>query len=161
MTTIVVEDGSIVSNANSYVSEAELTAYALARAYTLIADEDDLIIQAMDYIESLDFIGTKRTRDQGLQWPRVDAWIDGYWVDANSIPNDLKKAQLAICVAIDQGNGPLQVLPRSTKSEKVGPLEVVYSDNASSVAIDRTISAYLKKLVRGGNGGYQFIVGKA
>ena len=40
MTTIIVEDGTVVPGANSYASEAELTTYAADRGITLTAATD-------------------------------------------------------------------------------------------------------------------------
>lgn len=157
--TIVVEDGSIVTNSNSYVSEAELTAYASARGITLVGDEEELLIKAMDYIESLSFIGIKFTRDQSLQWPRVDVVIDGYYVDADTIPQELKNGQMAVALAIDEGNSPLSNVERKTIRERVGEIEVEYSEGSSSTIISRSINAALSKLIAGG--GVMFKVIKA
>lgn len=160
--TIIVETGNIVANSNSYVSEIELTAYATARGITLVGDEEELLIKAMDYLESLSFIGLKSTRDQSLQWPRVDVVIDGYYQDVNSIPHELKNGQMAVAIAIDEGNSPLSDLERKTVYERVGELEVEYSAGSSNSTIVRTISAALGKLViDGGSHGFMFKVNKA
>lgn len=158
MATIIVEDGSIVANANSYISEAYLTTYASDRGITLTQDTDSLIIQAMDYIESLNFIGYKLTEDQPLQWPRGSAVIDGYAVDTDEIPKELQQGLAETCIAIDQGNGPLDAVERSTKKEKVGEIEVEYMDNSSSTTIVKTINSKLRKLIAGGNNGLSFTV---
>lgn len=150
--TIIVEDGSIVTGANSYVTELELTAFATARGVALTADEEVLLISAMDYIESLSFKGYKISRDQPLQWPRVSVIVDGFNLDSNSIPQDLKNGLMQCAIAIDQGNNPLQDAPRSTKREKVGELEVEYMDSASSVVINKKILTSLQKLLAGGGG---------
>lgn len=158
--TIIVEDGSIVSGANSYVSEAELTAYALARGVTLTAGTEQLLIEAMDYIEAQNFIGTKQTATQPLQWPRTDVYIDGYYVQSTIIPNDLKSAEMATAVAIDQGNGPQNVLSAAVKKEKVDVIEVEYQDGAMSGTIDPKINASLKKVVVSGGNIYNFNVSR-
>lgn len=149
---IIVEDGSVVANANSYVSEAELTAFATARGVTLTTDEEVLLISAMDYIESLQYKGFKLTRDQYLQWPRSYVVVDGWGIDSDTIPQELKNGLMQCAIAIDQGNNPLQDAPRSTKREKVGELEVEYMDNASSVVINKKILTSLQKLLANGGG---------
>jgi hypothetical protein len=158
--TIIVEDGTIVAGANSYVTEAELTAYATARGVTLTAGTEQLLIESMDYIESQSFIGTKKTADQPLQWPREGVYIDGYYVESDVIPNDLKTAQLATATAIDQGNGPQNVLSAAVKREKVDVIEVEYQDGAMSGTIDPKINASLKKLISGGGNIYNFNVSR-
>jgi len=158
--TITVEDGSIVTGANSYVSEADLTTYATARGITLTTDAEQLLIRAMDYIESLSYKGDKFTRDQPLQWPRDGVVVDGYVVDADEIPNELKNGLMETAIAIDNGQDPLADIARETKSETVGPISVTYSDRAASTTIVRKISSSLRKLLSGGISGTQFNVGR-
>lgn len=149
---IVVEDGSIVTGANSYVSEAEVTAYATERGITLTATESVLIYKAMDYFESLDFIGEIYQEDQPLQWPRVQAVIDGYEVDYNEIPNEVKQAQLSIAIAIDEGYGPLQNVDRQVSREKVDVIEVSYAAGSTASTFSPTINAKVKKLLKAAGG---------
>lgn len=160
MTTIVVEDGSIIVGANSYVSEADLVTFATARGITLTSDEDELIIQAMDYIESLGYKGIKRTRDQSLQWPRIGVIIDGYYFDSDDIPQQLIDGLCQTAIAIDQGNNPLIDSPRKTVRERVGDLEVEYAQGASSVIVNKKILNTLNKLLGNGVGANTIKVGK-
>lgn len=162
MATIVVEDGTIVSGANSYVSEATLTTYATDRGVTLTTGTAVLLILAMDYVESLDFIGYQYTEDQALSWPRTDAKKDDiYWYDSNEIPQKLKDGLCEVALAIDAGNSPAANLERATKREKVGDLEVEYSDGSNSTVMVRKINNKLKDLVVGGLYGDIFPVSKA
>ncbi len=154
MVAIIVEDGSIVDGANSYVTTAELQTYADNRNITLSGDLSELLIQAMDFIESLSFIGIKKTKEQDLQWPRCYVRIDGYCFSNDEIPQELKKAELAVAVSIDQGNGPLSVIERTTKSETVGPISVTYMDSSAATNIDRNIYVNLRKLINGSVVGY-------
>lgn len=147
---IIVEDGSIVANANSYTTEAELTTFATDRGITISGTNADLLINSMDYLETRDFKGIKRTRDQALQWPRVDVVVDGYYVDADSIPQDLKNAQMQIALSIDAGNSPMAVIEQKAVREKVDVIEVQYSEGSSSNSIDPRINYWLRKLVEGG-----------
>jgi hypothetical protein len=161
--TIIVEDGTGVTGANSYVSEATLTTYATARGTTIpTADREMYLILAMDYLESLQFIGIKKfpTPTQILQWPRYDVVIDTYYVTANTLPPELIKVQCEIALAIYNGNNPLQDRPRHVISEKVGTIEVHYSQGSSSIVLPVKITALLWKLVGGGGTG-GFKVSKA
>lgn len=161
--SIVIEDGSIVSGANSYATEAEFAAFYAARAVTLSGTytAEQLLILAMDYIESQRYKGIKRTRDQLLQWPRVDVYIDGYYFDSDDIPVELKKAQMQAALAIDASNSPQQNAPRKTIREKVGDLEVQYSEGSAAVVIDVKIMSFLYKLLESGFNGNNVRVGKA
>lgn len=156
--TLTVETGTIVANANSYVSTTDFTTYVTARGVSLTSGAETLLVQAMDYIESLSYIGTKYTASQGLQWPRSGVYIDGYLFDYDDIPQELINAQMQVAMAIDVGNGPLVTIARATKRERVGELEVEYMAGANSVAIVRTINAMLWKILSGGAG---FKVSKA
>lgn len=147
---IIVEDGSIVAGANSYVSESELTTYCTNRGVTLTGTASQLLLLAMDYIESLAFIGVKRTKDQPLVWPRYRVYVDGYYLNEDEIPVQLKNGVMECAIAIDQGNSPLIDLPRATKREKVGDLEVEYMDKSSSVITNRKVNSALKKLLANG-----------
>ena len=150
---IVVEDGSIVSGANSYVTEAELTTYATDRGITITGDTSVLLIKAMDWLEAQEFVGYKYTEDQPLQWPRFNYIIDGYYKDSDYIPPELKNGLMALAVNIDSGIDPLASTQRTTKREKVDVLEVEYADNSVSEPISRTHLVALRKLLRGGSGG--------
>ncbi len=153
---VIVEDGSIVANANSYVSEAELTAYALARGKTLTADETQLLIEAMDYIEGLSFIGIKHTQDQALQWPRSYVRLDGYYQNHDDIPAQLKNGLMATAIAIDEGNSPLSDIEKDVQREAIaGVIDVTYSSGAASNTIVRTINNALKKLLSSGAGSFK------
>jgi len=150
--SLTVETGAIVANANSYVSTTDFTTYATARGVTLTSGAETLLVQAMDYIESLSYIGTKYTAAQGLQWPRSNVYIDGYLFAYNDIPQELINAQMQVAMAIDVGNGPLVTVARSTKRERVGELEVEYMDGAASTSTVRAINAMLWKLLASGFG---------
>ena len=158
---IVVENGTVVSGANSYVTEAELATYAADRGVTISGTASVLLIQAMDYLESLNYIGIKYSEDQPLQWPRDEVYIDGYYIERTTIPNELKNGQLAAALAIDAGNNPLSTVDRATKREKVDVIEVEYMDNAPAEAVVRTINAAMRKLLASSTGGSSFKVYRA
>ena len=151
--TIIVETGTIVPNANSYVSTADLTAYAIARDITLVGDPESLLIQAMDYIETQQYQGSKLSYTQGLQWPRVNVFIDGWYHDSNTIPKELKNGEMETAIAIDQGTAPDANIERFAIMEKVGDLQVQYAANAPSNTINKKIQNWLYKLLAGGGAG--------
>ncbi len=154
---LVIEDGSIVTGANSYVTTTELTTYATARGITISADEEELLIKAMDFLEAQAFIGFKFTQDQPLQWPRVDVVIDGYLFDSDDIPEELKKGQIEIALAIDNGQDPQADVPRLKSSVQVGEIAVSYEKGQGTTLV-RKISNSLYKLLKSGLGGVSFLV---
>ena len=146
--TIIVEDGSIVANADSYVSVANYTTWADARGIEYDSSVlENQILRAMDYIETLRFIGQKSTKAQPLQFPRVGVVVDGYELDYNEIPEQLKKAVFESIKAESDGNSQLADVERTTLREKVGEIEVQYAPNSNSSVSVVAINKALYKLL--------------
>lgn len=149
---LIIEIGSALDDATSYVTVDEVRAFATSRGITSLpaadADVEPLIIKAMDYVENLArrFKGVKYRRDQALQWPRNYVYIDGYVVYHDEIPKTLKNAvcQLAIDAnALDiEPNGDGQEVIR----EKIGPIETEYTKRGSGTVRPQLNKAY--KLLR-------------
>lgn len=132
---LIVETGAIVENANSYVDLAYARAYATARGLALSDVDDTLeaqLITAMDYLEALrsQYQGTKLG---SLQWPRYGVFIDGVELASNTIPRELKDAQCRLAFEVSSG---VDLMPTTfgkfAKKEKVGDLEVEYSEGLST-----------------------------
>lgn len=148
---IIVEDGSGVANANSYVSVADARTYAEQRGVTLPVSDDEVatqLIRAMDYLEAQACLyqGCKTSSDQALQWPRTGAYIGCNQpeneIPSNVIPKSLVSAQVQLAMAINAGfDLQPNVSPQDyVKREKVGPIETEYAD-PSSVGIMPTFTA--------------------
>lgn len=147
-----IEDGTGKTNSVSYATAAELTTYATARGITLTAADDtakeQLLVRAMDYLESQAFIGDKYTKEQALQWPRTGAALDGYYIDNDEIPLLLKEAQIENAIGIDGGVNPLANVSRETRREKVGDIEVEYSPTAFSQTYLKAAETKVSKLIK-------------
>jgi len=148
--TITVEDGTGLSSANSYATEAELSTYATARGVTISGDSEALLIQGMDYIEEQRYIGVKASDGQALQWPRYGAWVDGYYISETAIPQKLKDAQCEVALGIDAGNSPLATADRATIKEKVGDIEVTYANGTRDLPYLTAVHNKLNKLTKSG-----------
>jgi len=154
---LIVESGLIVSGANSYVSDAEYVAYASQRGLTIGADDatrEQQLIKAMDLLESYrdKFKGSKVQRDQPLQWPRVSVFIDGYQTDSNTLPKELKRAQMelaALSVSVDLApSGSIE----NVQSQSLGELSISYFSGGSyrSVQMDNVMQHLSELMVNGG-----------
>jgi hypothetical protein len=123
---------TIIVGTNSYATEAELATYAADRGITITeADTTILLIKAMDYLETRNFVGMKTESDQTLQWPReVCTGVYGCHIDNTLVPDDIKSAQMIAALIIDGGNEIQPTVERAVKKEKVDVLEVEYMDNA-------------------------------
>lgn len=135
---IIVEDGTQVPGANSFISVAYLQQYATDRDITLTGDTSVLeanLIRAMDrlYGYRMQFSGTK-IKGAPLFYPRDDSYVDGEPWPNDEIPEELKKAQAVFAVAVNGGTAlyanntaDTQVLKR----EKIDVLEFEYAVSSS------------------------------
>ena len=165
--TLTVEDGSKVASANTYVSDAEYVAYAAARDKTIGADataREIEIIKSMDFIEGHRdrFKGDKSAQTQALQWPRYNVLIDGYYVDSDSIPDELKNAQMEAAILLNSSELLKTGTVQNIQREKLDKLEVSYFSGGSyeSARAD-TVNVYLDVLLKSGVGGANFTVIRA
>lgn len=150
---IIIEDGSQVPGANSYISEADLNDYVNDRDITLTQSASALIYQSMAYIETRNYQGSKVSSTQPLQWPRNNVYIDDYLFPNNLIPIELTNAQAETCLSIDSGNNPASTTGRAIKREKIdGAVEREFMDNASSTPTYTSINVWLSKLLADGSG---------
>ncbi len=133
--SLIIEDGSGVTDANSYASLAQVRAYVAARGLALpVADADveELLVLACDYLETLEskYKGSKTDATFVLAWPRQDVFLynSATAFDKNTIPPVLIQAQCQL--AVDANS--VDLLPtgsgREVTSEKVDVIEVHYAE---------------------------------
>jgi hypothetical protein len=94
---LIVEDGTLVANANSYCNLDYIKFYCISRGLELPANDEateEAALLAMNYIESKAeyFDGHSASKTQSLSYPRKNAIYNGYMLDVNEIPETLKKA---------------------------------------------------------------------
>ncbi len=141
---MIVEDGSIIPNANSYVSIEYANEYFSIRNNSLWVGEDfqkeGFLIRSTDYIEGRfgnRFIGQRVSNLQSLSWPRKGT--NG--ISSNIIPVAVKNACCEYAVRAIQGALAPDVVTdasgaiKATTREKVGPLEESYSLVGKGVSI--------------------------
>ena len=137
---LVIEDGTGLSNSESYVDVDYVDAYFLKRGineWASLTNREQLIIRAMDYIEnSYTYLGTKLVSTQALAFPRV---INGETVLP---PIALKNALCELALKANSGD-LLQDTGKTTIREKVGTLEIEYDPNQD----DLTSYNYVNKLL--------------
>lgn len=152
---LIVEDGTIVTNANSYASLSTVRSYALLRGVTLSATDSVVeaqVIKSMDYIESFRnmFQGSKVESNQSLQFPRCLPYInssssypyyqnptaslygiiiDGFQIGADEIPKVLVDC-LCQCVMFVHSGFDFNPKPNQkfVTKEKVGAIQQEYSE---------------------------------
>lgn len=152
--SLIVEDGTGLSTAESYISVANATARQAALgndtwATITNAQMEEALRRATVYMGQAyrtRWVGVRRISTQALDWPRAWVCVDGYAVAADAVPADIANAcaDLALTAAAGDLNANLE---RAVIREKVGPLETEYSPHSPQAtryrAIDMALAPYL------------------
>lgn len=160
---LVVEDGSGVEGAESYLSVADFMTYAAARGRSLLGKTDEQIEQALR--RGVRFIDTRYRaqwpgvrafgREQALAWPRSSA-VDGDGEDIadDELPAEVVDASAEAALRELAAPGSLSPdLPRGgaikRKRVKAGPVETEteYADGASGETTFAAIDDLLGNLL--------------
>lgn len=162
--TLIVEDGTVVADANAYCSVDFADAWHDGRGITLWAttsteEKEAAIIRAAGFMLQtfrLRWLGRRKTTDQTMDWPRYDVerrdgpvtygqWAN--WYDDNVVPIEVKQANAELAFKAQFGD-LLEDYSRLTKREKVDSLEVEYFQGSSPtvkyISIERLLSPFLK-----------------
>lgn len=135
-TVLVVEDGTGLSTANTYLSEADADAYhTLYTGSTdwsgaLTAAKERALVLATQHLDAKyhgRWLGQRANDTQALDWPRSNAEdSDGYAIDDESLPQKLKNACAELALRVVLGDSlfapltdPGQVVAESIT---VGPI---------------------------------------
>lgn len=150
-----VEDGTGIVGANSYVTLAFVDEYhedrgQLTWVALAILDRQRFLVRASDYIDKRfgrRFRGFRQNKDQGLEWPRLDAFDDDDYV-LDLIPAQLQKATAEYALrAIDNA----QLAPDNEDTgvdatfTKIGPIEIentIKKSGGSSIIATNSIKDY-------------------
>lgn len=156
MPTLIVEDGSGVANANTYVDVDYCNTYCKDLNYSSWAEtantaKAEAILRAMNFIESLNWKGYKAEQDNSLEWPRKEVEDrNGYYIDDDVIPINLKKA-VAEAAYKELTPGTLQPDldgASNIQTMKAGSLAITYFEGqVGSTQIFEVIQGLLKGLV--------------
>lgn len=135
---IIVEDGTGLPNANSYINVLDTITYASRRNVDLTQYTDEQIgawlLQATDYLQSYEceYIGVRLTSTQALSWPRTQYDPSDYCqpVVPTGVPSQIIAAQCQLVLAQEAG---YTLLPNYGNEdyvtrETVGPITVQYAD---------------------------------
>lgn len=159
---LIVEDGSGVAGANSYVTVAEVRAWAGARGLTLPAGDstvEQLILKAMDLVESFRarFTGSKTDAAQALQWPRTNASLDGAELEDDVIPAELKSAVFQLTVEAQSTDLQPTGSGQEVLREKIDVIETEYAKRGSGSVTPQfnKAMAFLEPLFKSGGLGIQ------
>ena len=142
---LTIEDGSIVAAADSFVTVAEIRAYATKRGVDLPADDAEVEVlaqKAMDWFvaQEHELAGARVDKAQTLPYPRCGVRLYGFAVDEDEIPSLVKEIQMQ--ASLDANSVDLLPTHAATpggaiKKEVVDVLETEYHRPGAS-AIDFT-----------------------
>lgn len=156
---LVVEDGTGLSTAESYISVSDADARHTALGNTAWTGADSVkeaaLRRATQYMEQayrLRWLGMRVKADQALSWPRVimEA-VDGWWLDSDIVPADVANAcaDLALKALSETLN---EDLTRGVVRQKIGPLEKEYDRFSPQAkrypAITQMLAPYFASAIR-------------
>lgn len=153
---LIVEDGSIVANANTFATVAECRAFAADRGLSLpVVDSDveKLLVKAGDFLIQLEekFQGQRQDPSQALPFPRDSLLMFGEDF-AGTIPAILKQGQCRLAYDASQADLQATGSGRVVKKKTVGPLSTEYDDSASNPQVNPTAAlAILQPLFKRGS----------
>ena len=119
--TVQTNDG--LSTANSYVSVTDFDAYTMARGIAITGNPEQLLLSAMDVLESKQYKSEPLKSDQSTKWPRMGL----------GVPRDIKQSQLMLAVAADTNDLLSATTEQITKSEQVDVIKVEYFESKDAV----------------------------
>lgn len=138
---LIIQTNDGTNNANSYASVAELTTYADARGIVLKGNPEQLLLSAMDVLESKQYKSEPLNGTQSTLFPRMGV----------AIPRAIKQAQLMLAVAADSQNLLSATTDQVTKREKVAEIEVEYFEgNGTHSKLLMLVDELLKPYLSGG-----------
>lgn len=147
---LVVEDGTGLANAESYVSVAVCDAYHLAMGNTTWTGADSVkepaLRRATQYIDAMYRIKSERLLPtQALEFPRVDiSWLLPDWPVKALVDATCELALKALSGALIS-----DTTAESIKREKVGPIETEFFRNDGTQVRYALVDKILKDLVYG------------
>lgn len=162
--TFVVEDGSGLATANSYVSVADADTYnenyhadAVWIAAPIATKELSLrkATQYLDATYGILWVGTQKTKEQALDWPRIGAEdSNGYSIDSNIVPSQVADATVEAAIRDINGTVLTPDTTASIKKEKavVGPItsEIEYVGGKTATVHFTIIDDLLDGITIGG-----------
>ncbi len=144
MATIILEDGTGVSNANSYVTLAEANTYFTNTGNLGWGGEDDFKTQnlinataALDATYGPRFISMLRDNvDQALLWPRDQVWDrHSRRINNGVIPTPLKNAQFEMALLAQNG---VDLYPEGRKDNNLTSESVTIGEISESKSYQKS-----------------------
>ena len=159
--SLICEDGSGKSDSESYISVADASSYHTARGNTAWAALATDALREAALRKATDFMrqvyrsrwqGYKVNEDQALDWPRYDVVVEGYAIDDDIVPTEVKNACAELALRASAGD-LLADQSQGVIREKVGQIEVEYDKSSPQRVRYPAIEAILSPYLLAGGGG--------
>lgn len=153
--TLIVEDGTNVSGAESYQTVSGADTYHSNRGNTdwdslTTTAKEQALRKATDYMQQAYrgmWKGYRTNTSQALDWPRQCVVLDdSFWdneVSYNTIPNEIKAACSELALRASAAD-LIDDHERATISESIGSISVTYAQGASQDKVYRSIDMMLR-----------------
>lgn len=151
---LIIEDGSLIANANSYVTTTEIESFLTSRGILSsnldTADKiESMALRAMDFLNTQDYSGCRVDNNQALSFPRGNIYLsDNRELASDVIPQELKDAECWLIYYIDQGTDPSGAQTQLVKREKVDSLEIEYQDGGAYSSFGLSNIPNVKQLLK-------------
>jgi hypothetical protein len=135
--TLVVEDGSGVANANTYISVADVSAFFTARGFTEpTIGFSATIYQVMDALDGFIYSGTKSNVDNAKAFPRTNCYDqEGILYGSAVIPLALKQGAMWLVYYYSTGSDLGSVAAAVVKIDKADIVEQEFFEPATKGVI--------------------------
>jgi predicted Zn-dependent protease len=160
--TLIVEDGSIVTSANTYINLADARTRATILGVSISATDgtaEQQLEQAALYVDReyrARYQGYKTIVSQPMQFPRCGVYIDGFAVDTDNIPQEIIDAQVYATAQLEASEELYANSDgKNIASEGVdGVVSISYFDNGKSGSQVKfnDVSNTIKPLLRNSGG---------
>ena len=167
-TMLIVEDGSVVAGANTYILTSDVTAYANLYGFSFEGTPIELeqaILRAGLFLKGIErrYCGDRVSIDQSLAWPwsGVKNVLGSGYLPIDQVPDGIRNAQAEAAIVELADPGVLtraqQANPQNIKRQcrRVGPLETEteFSSGTSTAQTQYTrVMVHLSGLLCSGSG---------
>lgn len=154
---LIIEDGSEVINANSFVTDLEYTTYATAKGLVVAATAE---LREVDLFAGMDYLASKESYLQGRRvsstqavlYPRIGVYIFGYSVASDAIPDNLKRSQMEAAAYSTSGTLLSNTEITNAQTEKLDTLSITYFKGGSTSTVNlQRVNVHLQPLLNDTN----------
>ncbi len=152
---LIVEDGSAITNANSYASVDQGDAYHDAQLHSLVwtaassPTKERALAMATRTLDAMaTWQGTRATATQALGWPRESAVYDGLEVSADMVPTPVIQATCELARMLISADVTQDISQNDLSSLNLGKgaLEVAFKSSSEKKRIPSIVEELLQGL---------------